>query len=119
MHGGSPISELPVMSRADPQARSLTASQQAALRHVRARAIIDGPNSRAALLERVGKAGARQAALDEALLSLRDHARVVVQFHPDRLTKAGASVADNLLRDGRYRNQFETGIANGGPRAFE
>ncbi|SED16370.1 Protein of unknown function [Rhizobiales bacterium GAS188] len=107
------------MSRADPQARSLTPSQQAALRHVRAQAILDGPNALAALRERVGKTGAGQAALDEALLSLRDHARVVVQFHPDRLTRAGESVADNLLRDGRYRNQFETGISNGGLSAFE
>lgn len=39
--------------------------------------------------------------------------RVTLQFHPDRPTEAG-TVLDALVRDGRYRSQFETGTSNGG-----
>jgi hypothetical protein len=42
----------------------------------------------------------------------------VLHFHPDRLKASGESVAESLLREGVYRNQFETGLSNGGLTAF-
>lgn len=43
-----------------------------------------------------------------------DRAVLTVNFHPDRLVADGRTVADCLLAEGVYRNQFETGISNGG-----
>ncbi len=45
---------------------------------------------------------------------IREHARVVVHFHPDRLGTTPTSVAEALLEGGLYRNQFETGRSSGG-----
>jgi hypothetical protein len=39
---------------------------------------------------------------------------VTVNFHPYRLVAGGRSVAQCLAAEGVYRNQFETGISNGG-----
>ena len=51
---------------------------------------------------------------DRAMECIREHARVVVHFHPDRLGTTPTSVAEALLQDGVYRNQFETGRSSGG-----
>lgn len=50
--------------------------------------------------------------------SIRTSSRVVLHFHPDRLTAAGTTVIESLLRDGIYRNQFETGLSAGSRSAF-
>jgi hypothetical protein len=39
---------------------------------------------------------------------------ITVSFHPDRLLADGACVADHLVEDGAYHNQFRTGVSNGG-----
>ena len=39
--------------------------------------------------------------------------RVTLNFHPDRL-HLGMPILRAMARDGRYRNQFETGTSNGG-----
>jgi hypothetical protein len=52
--------------------------------------------------------------LHGALVSIKRHARVALHFHPDRPHVAGHTVAQGLLRAGRYRSQFETGLSNGG-----
>ena len=49
---------------------------------------------------------------------IREYARVVVHFHPDRLGTTPTSVAEALLEDGVYRNQFETGRSSGGLLPF-
>ncbi|MBX3187828.1 MAG: DUF3626 domain-containing protein [Labilithrix sp.] len=49
---------------------------------------------------------------------LLDGARVTLSFHPDRLRRDGVSVAEGLVREGRYKSQFETGVTNGSPTAF-
>ena len=46
------------------------------------------------------------------------HARVVIHFHPDRFGTKPIPVAEALLREGVYRNQFETGLSTGGLSAF-
>jgi hypothetical protein len=43
---------------------------------------------------------------------------VVLHFHPDRLGLKRLSVAECLLEDGQYRNQFETGLSSGSRTAF-
>jgi hypothetical protein len=52
------------------------------------------------------------------MLTVRSHARVVVHFHPDRFGLKPMTVAESLLEDGRYRNQFETGLSSGSRTAF-
>lgn len=46
------------------------------------------------------------------------HPEPTINFHPDRYTADGHTVAEGLLADGRYRNQFEVGITNGHLSAF-
>ena len=70
---------------------TLTAANRAALEWVRARA---RPH-------------------DEDLGPRFARAQVTVNFHPDRRISDGRSVAEALLVEGVYRNQFETGISNG------
>lgn len=53
-----------------------------------------------------------------AAIAAFSQARVVVHFHPDRLTRQGRTVAQGLLDDGRYHSQFETGHSNGSLTAF-
>jgi hypothetical protein len=50
---------------------------------------------------------------ESAVARLRSEARVALAFHPDRLTRGGVRVAEGLLEDGLYRNQFETGVSSG------
>ena len=49
---------------------------------------------------------------------IREHGRVLVHFHPDRLDVTRRPVAEALLADGVYRNQFETGLSTGGLLPF-
>ena len=54
----------------------------------------------------------------EAMECVRVHARVVVHFHPDRFGHKLTTVAEALLAEGVYRNQFETGLSSGSVSAF-
>lgn len=51
--------------------------------------------------------------LQLALTQLKNHARVALHFHPDRLDSRGVSVVKGMLMDGVYKSQFETHISNG------
>jgi Protein of unknown function (DUF3626) len=53
-----------------------------------------------------------------ALACVRQHGRVVLRFHPDRLGLKASTVAEALLEEGIYRNQFETGLSNGSLSTF-
>lgn len=50
--------------------------------------------------------------LGDVRLSIRQHARIALHFHPDRPV-GDQVVAQALLEDGIYKSQFETGISNG------
>ncbi len=50
--------------------------------------------------------------------TLYEKVKVCLHFHPERLCNKGFSVAEGLLADGIYKNQFETGISSGSPTAF-
>jgi hypothetical protein len=52
--------------------------------------------------------------LRDVLSASLSHARVALHFHPDRPCARGETVALSLLRDGRYRSQYETRVSNGG-----
>jgi Protein of unknown function (DUF3626) len=55
----------------------------------------------------------------EALLdSVCRGGSLTLNFHPDRVSADGRSVAEALCDDGVYRSQFETGISNGGLTAY-
>lgn len=43
--------------------------------------------------------------------------RLTLNFHPDRRTAAGTTVAESLQSGGRYLSQYKTGISNGGRTA--
>jgi hypothetical protein len=49
---------------------------------------------------------------------IRTHARVVLHFHPDRIGTKAITVAEALVAEGEYRNQFETGLSSGSVTAF-
>ncbi|KAK1749681.1 hypothetical protein QBC47DRAFT_354659 [Echria macrotheca] len=92
-------------------------SQVAAIDHVRSVAV----NLRPSALEMIDHClymanCLPMSAVHAALLtSIRETARVALHFHPDRpVGEGGRTVAASLLVDGIYRNQFETGISNGG-----
>ena len=96
----------------------LSPAQVAALGHVEA---ASGAREEAALLSIAGifeRAGCRLKDYLEGIESVRQHARIVLHFHPDRLGRMRGNVAESLLRDGVYRNQFETGLSSGSPTAF-
>lgn len=91
--------------------------QREALKRVRERALNECPKARAQLTSILRRADVTPSALDGAVRGLQN-ARVVLHFHPDRVTKDGRSVAHGLLADGVYRSQFETGISSGSPTGF-
>ncbi len=53
----------------------------------------------------------------QLLSEVRRHSRITLNFHPDRVDQDGNSVAEGMLKTGRYRPQSETGISNGGRSA--
>jgi len=86
---------------------------RAALEAVEARAYASEREDREAL-SRILPEGAQADELIYKLLY--DHA-ITLNFHPDRYANNGRLVADNLLADGEYLNQYATGISNGGMNA--
>ncbi|WP_462412475.1 DUF3626 domain-containing protein [Neobacillus sp. Marseille-QA0830] len=55
---------------------------------------------------------------EAAVSSLKANARIGLHFHPDRPDSSMKSVAEALLEQGIYRNQFETLISNGSVSAL-
>ncbi len=106
------------MPRRESSRDLLSPSQLAALRHVEQLAVNDG-----SALERIERVLTRTAVArseyDRAMACVTAHARVALHFHPDRIGRHGTdSVAERLLADGIYRNQFETGVSSGSVSAF-
>lgn len=44
--------------------------------------------------------------------------KVTINFHPDRLSSNGKLIIKNMITDGKYLNQFQTGTTNGGRTAY-
>lgn len=70
------------------------------------------------LTDLLQRAGCGADIYADAMECVRDHARVVVHFHPDRFGSKPVTVAEALLGEGAYRNQFETGLSTGSLTAF-
>ena len=96
----------------------LTAAQRAALQNVEETVRSRQPLARARVVAILSASGCREPTFDAALDSVRQHARVVVHFHPDRIGVEPITVAEALLADGQYRSQFETGLSSGSLTAF-
>jgi hypothetical protein len=96
----------------------LSSSQLGALRHVEALSARRSSRARDTLSGILRQADLEEAVLDEAMQAIRDHARVVLHFHPDRLDREGHSVVESFLQEGLYRSQFETGLSSGSLTAF-
>lgn len=92
----------------------LTAAQRAAIAHVRARVSQAQGAARARVLQSLRRAEIDAAAFDASVACIREHARIVIHFHPDRLGKTSQTAIEALLEEGVYRNQFETGRSSGG-----
>lgn len=81
------------------------------------RAIADvGRARRASARERIAHATAGRWSnqeVDELAPALVRAGRITLNFHPDRPTMLGVTVAEGLRRRGRYVSQFVTGASNG------
>jgi hypothetical protein len=121
-----------------PDTSRLNQTQRQVLADAAERARESSSAARAGLVERVAAFGYTEAELDRALAYFRDEAAVTINFHPDKalavaeelaeredasgfdvaVAREGAHVIDALLADGRYRNQFETGLTGGSASAY-
>jgi hypothetical protein len=106
------VSELPIAPD------TLSPVQVAALRHVGAIARDKEATALLSITAICKRAGIGLDAYHEAMELMRQHARIVAHFHPDRFGRKRANVVDCLLVDGVYQNQFETGLSSGSPTAF-
>jgi hypothetical protein len=97
---------------------TLSPAQAAALRHVDAIARDKGATALLSITAICKRAGLALDTYNDAMELVRQHARIVAHFHPDRFGGKPANVVDCLLVEGVYRNQFETGLSSGSPTAF-
>ncbi|BCA54654.1 hypothetical protein W02_17940 [Nitrospira sp. KM1] len=74
--------------------------------------------SRSYIAEALQRTGSQIAAYGAAMECIQAHARVVIHFHPDRVGIKSIPVVSALLKEGVYRNQFETGLSTGSLSAF-
>jgi hypothetical protein len=96
----------------------LTMAQRAALSSVEETASRLESDAYGRLTTDLRNCGCPDEMFEEAMRSIRAHARVAVHFHPDRFGLKPATVAESLLKEGLYQNQFETGLSSGGRSAF-
>lgn len=96
----------------------LSPIQLEALAHVREAAKALNAKSKAMIADILARAQLDEITLASAVKQVQAKAQVVLHFHPDRLNQKGQSVAEALLHEGFYRNQFETELSNGGLTAF-
>jgi len=97
---------------------TLSPAQAAAVRHVEAMARDKETTPLSSIAAIFERAGFTLDTYSEAMELVRQHARIVAHFHPDRFGGKPANVVDCLRVEGVYRNQFETGLSSGSPTAF-
>jgi hypothetical protein len=89
--------------RYPPFVQVLSRSQLAALDRLRRRAQDDRPRTRERVDTVLARAGLPRGAARGVAARIREHARVTLNFHPDRPLVDGRTVAERLLAEGRYR----------------
>lgn len=108
----------PASPSSDSADDRLSSSQRAALRQAERVAADCEETALGRIRQIFGRGGLTLDSYLAAVEQLRTHARVVVHFHPDRISCSGLTVAEGLLCDGVYRNQFETGLSTGSTTAY-
>jgi hypothetical protein len=96
----------------------LSAAQRVAMTHVESMVRRGEVALRPTVASLLQRASCSADSYDEAMGCVRLHGRVVIHFHPDRLGPKSVTVAEALLNEGVYRNQFETGLSSGSVSAF-
>lgn len=97
----------------------MSSAQTYAISRLRERAQAARASARAQIATILARTGEPASTLDALVLRLRKDARATINFHPDRLLEGGFTVAEKLLQQGHYRNQFETGITSGSRTAYQ
>ncbi|PWI76960.1 hypothetical protein PCL_04154 [Purpureocillium lilacinum] len=100
------------MSLAVAESDALTPAQRSAISNIRQRAQDLRADAVMTISHILNMSNVEPSTADAVRAAIRDHAHVVIHFHPDRPVGSRV-VARALLEDGVYRNQFETGISNG------
>jgi Protein of unknown function (DUF3626) len=98
--------------------KNLAPYQRLAIDTIRQRALRMKPGVHDDISAVLERAGLSQKVYDDAVESVQARPRVALHFHPERLSRSGESVADGLLQDGVYKNQFDAGLSSGSPSAF-
>jgi len=106
------------LSPHDEVRSTLSTSQWVALRHVAAIVRGSEAGARSQIADMLARSSSDPDEYARALECIRLHARVVLHFHPDRFGAKSTSVAEAMLEEGVYRNQFETGLSGGSLSAF-
>src|SRR5262249_2975006 len=102
----------------NPPWGSLLPYQRQAVAHMQALAARVSAGAREHINAVLTRAGLHESVYDDAIESVRAHARVGLHFHPERLSRTRRTVAEGLLQTGVYQSQFETGLSSGSPSAF-
>jgi hypothetical protein len=92
---------------------NLLECQSKALNHFRSIASLKSDDSRSTLCQIVKMANLKLDVLESAIANIQNNAKICLHFHPDRLDLNQETVAENLLKSGRYKSQFESKISNG------
>ncbi|WP_243639925.1 DUF3626 domain-containing protein [Micromonospora sp. MW-13] len=108
---------VPTPARAAWPLRAPTPAQAAALAHVRRTALRDRSAALAVIARHLAGAGVHHHP-EKLVAAVAARGRLTINFHPDRVLADGRTVAAALAAEGSYRNQFETGISNGGLTAY-
>ncbi|KAM0521304.1 hypothetical protein ACHAPE_002782 [Trichoderma viride] len=87
--------------------------QAAAVANIKAQAVALRPDAFDTISHIFRMSNVPIETLADVRRAIAQHARIALHFHPDRPSRSGHTVVEALLEDGRYRNQFETGISNG------
>jgi hypothetical protein len=96
----------------------LHVSQSAAIEHFASYAKTRRANAQRTIADILAMSNLEPAAFQRGMQNLRQHARVVLHFHPDRPNTKLQTVAESLLECGIYQSQFQTLISNGSVSAY-
>ena len=91
----------------------LTPAQIAALQHIEDYARSLDTIGQRELANVLAMSNISEESFQKAESQILKYARVGLHFHPDRISQNGKTVAQALLEDGFYKNQFETHVSNG------
>ncbi|MED4784644.1 DUF3626 domain-containing protein [Brevibacillus choshinensis] len=97
---------------------ALTTAQAQALNHVHSNARLSQNRVRKLAETILLNAGMTFTTVEDLLARINQHARVTLNFHPDRILPTDITVIEGLLSSGIYQSQFVTGVTNGSRTAF-